>query len=124
LFSPLAALYPLPLPSLRRAACQNLSRSRVVELVALLKLLNFSVQKGLMPTCHEFLRVDCMDHIGEILAGERAKMDQINTLKSSEGAVQMLVWAIEEIVKVGNEKAEHHARLALKYLLLQIQTPM
>ena len=32
------------------------------------------------------------------------------------GAIQMLVWAIEEIAKIGNKKAEHHARLALKYL--------
>jgi len=29
----------------------------------------------------------------------------------------MLVWAIEEIVKTGNKKAEYHARLALKCLL-------
>jgi hypothetical protein len=28
----------------------------------------------------------------------------------------MLVWAIEEIRKVGNLKAEHYACLALKYL--------
>ena len=33
-----------------------------------------------------------------------------------EGAIQALVWAIEDIAKTGNEKAEHHARLALKYL--------
>ena len=33
-----------------------------------------------------------------------------------EGAIQSLVWAIEEIAKTGNSKAEHHARLALKYL--------
>ena len=33
-----------------------------------------------------------------------------------EGAIQMLVWAIEEIAKTGNKKAEHHARLALEYL--------
>ena len=39
-------------------------------------------------------------------------MNSIN----SEGAIQMLVWAIEEIAKTGNKKAERHARLALKYL--------
>jgi len=33
-----------------------------------------------------------------------------------EGAIQSLVWAIEEIAKTGNENAEHHARLALKHL--------
>jgi hypothetical protein len=33
-----------------------------------------------------------------------------------EGAIQSLVWAIEEIAKTGNNEAEHHARLALKYL--------
>jgi hypothetical protein len=33
-----------------------------------------------------------------------------------EGAIQSLVWAIEEIAKTGNKKAEHHARLAVKYL--------
>ncbi|WP_035688234.1 hypothetical protein [Bradyrhizobium sp. Cp5.3] len=33
-----------------------------------------------------------------------------------EGAIQTLVWAIEEIVKTGNKEAEHHARLALKHL--------
>ena len=33
-----------------------------------------------------------------------------------ESAIQALVWAIEDIAKTGNEKAEHHARLALKYL--------
>jgi hypothetical protein len=43
-------------------------------------------------------------------------MDQIS-LQSSEGAIQMLIWAIEEIVKTGNKQAEHHARLALKCLL-------
>jgi hypothetical protein len=32
------------------------------------------------------------------------------------GAIQALVWAIEDIAKTDNEKAEHHARLALKYL--------
>jgi hypothetical protein len=42
-------------------------------------------------------------------------MDQMNS-KNSEGAIQMLVWAIEEIAKTGNKKAEHHARLALKHL--------
>ncbi len=30
--------------------------------------------------------------------------------------MQSLVWAIEEIAKTGNAEAEHHARLALKYL--------
>jgi hypothetical protein len=55
----------------------------------------------------------------EIAHEEEGQMDQINPLKSSEGAIQMLVWAIEEIAKTGNTKAEHHARLALKYL----QTP-
>jgi hypothetical protein len=33
-----------------------------------------------------------------------------------EGAIQMLVWAIEEIAKTGNKQAEHHARLALDHL--------
>ena len=33
-----------------------------------------------------------------------------------EGAIQALVWAIEDIAKTGNKKAEHHACLALKYL--------
>ncbi|MBO4226437.1 hypothetical protein [Bradyrhizobium neotropicale] len=33
-----------------------------------------------------------------------------------EGAIQMLLWAIEEIQKTGNNKAERHARSALKYL--------
>ena len=33
-----------------------------------------------------------------------------------EGAVQTLVWAIEEIAKTGNKIAEQHARLALEYL--------
>jgi hypothetical protein len=33
-----------------------------------------------------------------------------------DGAIQSLVWAIEEIAKTGNEEAERHARLALKYL--------
>ena len=33
-----------------------------------------------------------------------------------EGAIQALVWAIEDIAKTGNKKAEDHARLALKYL--------
>jgi hypothetical protein len=37
--------------------------------------------------------------------------------KNSEGAIQTLVWAIEEIEKTGNERALHHARLALKHLL-------
>jgi hypothetical protein len=36
--------------------------------------------------------------------------------KNSEGAIQMLVWAIEEIAKTGNKKAERQARLALKHL--------
>ena len=44
-------------------------------------------------------------------------MDQINpTSRTSEGAIQMLVWAIEEIAKTGNKQAERHARMALKYL--------
>ena len=30
--------------------------------------------------------------------------------------MQMLVWALEEIEKLGNEKAEHYARLALAHL--------
>ena len=33
-----------------------------------------------------------------------------------EGAIQALVWAIEDIAKTGNKKAERHARLALEYL--------
>jgi hypothetical protein len=32
-----------------------------------------------------------------------------------ESAIQLLVWAIEEIARTGNKQAEHHARLALKY---------
>ena len=35
---------------------------------------------------------------------------------NSEGAIQALVWAIEDIAKTGNKKAEDHARLALRYL--------
>jgi len=50
-------------------------------------------------------------------------MDQINSSKTTEGVVQMLVWAIEEIAKTGNKKAEHHARLALKYLLPSGEEP-
>jgi hypothetical protein len=50
-------------------------------------------------------------------------MDQINSSRNSEGAIQMLVWAIEEIAKTGNKKAEHHARLALKYLLPSGEEP-
>jgi len=42
-------------------------------------------------------------------------MDQINR-RNSEGAIQMLVWALEEIEKTGNEQALRHARLALKHL--------
>jgi hypothetical protein len=34
----------------------------------------------------------------------------------SEGAIQALVWAIEEIAKTGNKNAERYARLALKHL--------
>jgi hypothetical protein len=33
-----------------------------------------------------------------------------------DSAIQSLVWAIEEIAKTGNGRAEHHARLALKHL--------
>ena len=33
-----------------------------------------------------------------------------------ESAIQALVWAIEDIAKTGNKKAEDHARLALRYL--------
>jgi len=33
-----------------------------------------------------------------------------------EGAIQALVWAVEEIAKTGNKEAEHHAQLALKHL--------
>ena len=51
------------------------------------------------------------------IQGNPFQMDQINSSRTSEGAVQMLVWAIEEIAKTENKKAEHHARLALKYLL-------
>jgi hypothetical protein len=43
-------------------------------------------------------------------------MDQTNS-RSAEGAIQMLVWTIEEIKKIGNPQAERHARLALKHLL-------
>jgi hypothetical protein len=39
-----------------------------------------------------------------------------------EGAIQSLVWAIEEIAKTGNREAEHHARLALKYLKGKLTT--
>jgi len=53
----------------------------------------------------------------------RKQMDQINSSRSSEGAVQMLVWAIEEIAKTGNKRAQHHARLALKYLLPEGEEP-
>ncbi|MGV7219324.1 hypothetical protein [Bradyrhizobium sp. UFLA05-112] len=35
---------------------------------------------------------------------------------NSKSAIQSFVWAIEEIAKTGNKKAEHHARLALKHL--------
>ena len=45
-----------------------------------------------------------------------SRMDQINS-RNSEGAVQLLVWAIEEIAKIGNKEAEHYARLALKFLM-------
>ena len=41
---------------------------------------------------------------------------------NSEGAVQALVWAIEDIAKTGNKEAEHHARLALKYLKGKLTT--
>jgi hypothetical protein len=50
-------------------------------------------------------------------------MDQMNPSRNLEGAIQMLVWAIEEIAKTGNKKAEHHARLALKYLQPPDETP-
>lgn len=33
-----------------------------------------------------------------------------------DGAIQHLVWAIEDILKTGNKKAESYARLALKHL--------
>jgi hypothetical protein len=47
----------------------------------------------------------------------RGKMEQINRpSKKAEAAVQMLVWAIEEIAKTGNKEAEKHARLALNCL--------
>ena len=36
--------------------------------------------------------------------------------KNWEGAIQSLVWAIEEIAKTGNKQAECHARLALECL--------
>lgn len=36
--------------------------------------------------------------------------------KSTEGAVQMLIWAIEEIEKTGNKQAGCFAREALKCL--------
>ncbi|WP_407184785.1 hypothetical protein [Bradyrhizobium centrosematis] len=36
--------------------------------------------------------------------------------KSTEGAVQMLIWAIEEIEKAGNKQAECFARQALMCL--------
>jgi hypothetical protein len=39
----------------------------------------------------------------------------------AEGAIQALVWAIEEIAKTGNKNAERHARAALK--LLQEKEP-
>ena len=44
-------------------------------------------------------------------------------LKDLEGAIQMLVWAIEEIAKTDNKQAEHHARLALTYLQPQDAKP-
>jgi hypothetical protein len=34
----------------------------------------------------------------------------------AEAASQYLIWALEEIEKVGNQKAAHHARLALAAL--------
>lgn len=45
-------------------------------------------------------------------------MDQINYLpKSAEGAIQMLLWSLEEVQKTGDKVAEQHVRLALKRLL-------
>jgi len=41
----------------------------------------------------------------------------MNSSRNAEGAIQMLVWVIEEIEKIGNKQALHHARLALKHLL-------
>jgi hypothetical protein len=34
----------------------------------------------------------------------------------AEAASQYLIWALEEIEKIGNQKAAHHARLALAAL--------
>jgi hypothetical protein len=50
-------------------------------------------------------------------------MDQSYPSKSSTGAIQMLVWVIEEIAKTGNKEAEHHARLALQCLMSANQQP-
>jgi len=34
----------------------------------------------------------------------------------AETAMQYLIWALEEIEKVGNQEAAHHARIALQAL--------
>jgi hypothetical protein len=35
---------------------------------------------------------------------------------TAEAALQYLIWALEDIEKAGNQKAAHHARLAVKAL--------
>jgi hypothetical protein len=34
----------------------------------------------------------------------------------AEAAIQHLIWALEEIGKVGNQKAGRHARIALRHM--------
>lgn len=36
--------------------------------------------------------------------------------EDADAATQYLIWALEEIEKIGNKKATHHARLAIKEL--------
>ena len=35
-------------------------------------------------------------------------------MRDAEAALQYLVWALEEIKKIGNKEAAHHARRALE----------
>jgi hypothetical protein len=39
---------------------------------------------------------------------------------NAEAALQYLIWALEDIEKAGNQKADHHARLAVKALRSQL----
>ena len=50
-------------------------------------------------------------------------MHQHNPPQSTEGAVQMLLWALEEVKKTGNKDAEQHVRLALNLLLPPVAEP-